>query len=77
MTLIEVRNMLTMLIQIIGTSKMLSENYERLYRDSVGDEAAAEYYRGKKDAYEQSHKLIRDLALSGITSEGKLFADDD
>lgn len=77
MTLIEVRNMLSMMTQIIGQAKLLSENYERLYRDSIGDESAAEYYRGKKDAYEQSHKLISDLALSGITSEGKLFADDD
>lgn len=77
MTLIEVRKMLSTLNKIIGESKMLSENYERLYRDVIGDESAAEYYRGKKDAYEQSHKLISNLALSGITSEGKLFADDD
>lgn len=77
MTLTEVRNMLSMLNRIIGESKTLSENCEGFYRDVVGDESAAEYYRGKKDAYEQSHKLIRDLALSGITSEGKLFADDD
>lgn len=77
MTLTEVRDMLSMLNKIIGESKMLSENCEGFYRDAVGDESAAEYYRGKKDAYEQIHKLISDLALSGITSEGKLLAGDD